>query len=94
MECKCETCVRKDCADRTKQDDLRMVIACSDYLNTERQMTNADRIRAMTDEELAKMFDEYVHCGKCPVREKCETLHSQCVNHLIKWLKQPAEEDA
>lgn len=53
-------------------------------------MTNADRIRAMTDEELATFIytatracNEY-ECEKCPIGdENCP--------ELDKWLKQPAE---
>lgn len=57
MDCKCETCVRKDCTDRTKQDDLRIIIACDDYMEQERKMTNADRIRAWLKEVSTK-----AHC--------------------------------
>ena len=52
MECKCETCTRKDCPERTTQDDLRIVICCDDYI--EHEITNADRFRAMSDEEQQK----------------------------------------
>ena len=55
------------------------------------QKTNADLIRAMSDEELAKWL-----CGistaeccdrSCPARDMCDLGD----NGLIKWLKQPAE---
>lgn len=92
MECKCETCVRKDCADRTKQDDLRIVINCSDYLK--RQMTNADRIRAMTDEELAEVFCYSGLCSFIQAKDApfCEE-RGACDNCLVEWLQQPAEEE-
>ena len=60
-------------------------------------LTNADRIRAMSDEELATFISEIAdecerntecnqHCYGCDieycVRESC-----------LKWLQQPAEED-
>ena len=60
-------------------------------------MTNADRIRAMSDEELATFISEIAdecerntecnqHCYGCDieycVRESC-----------LKWLQQPAEDD-
>ena len=57
-------------------------------------ITNADRIRAMTDEELAVFL-----CGistaeccdrSCPARHLCEYKD----NGMIKWLQQPAEGDA
>ena len=100
MECKCETCVRKDCADRTKQDDLRIVINCSDYLNMERQMTNADRLRAMTDEELAKFIakkivnlenHKMIEQGYTPTATQLSALGHTCYCTLVQWLKQPAE---
>lgn len=51
--------------------------------------TNADYIRSMTDEELAKFLDrhEYIdfcHHGPCLDDETCE----KC---MLKWLKQPAK---
>ena len=89
MECKCVTCIRKDCPERTNQDDLDFIVGCDDYLDHE--PTNADRIRAMSDEELAKWL-----CGistaeccdrSCPARDMCDIGD----NGMIKWLKQPAE---
>ena len=44
------------------------------------QMTNADRIRAMTDEELAEFLSKTF----------CNGYGGQ---QLIEWLQQPAEED-
>lgn len=54
--------------------------------------TNADRIRAMSDEELARFLAEnewecetYNDCAKCP-----RMTDDGCVS-LSKWLKQPAD---
>ena len=59
-------------------------------------MTNADRIRAMSDEELAKFLcnfrscDSSKHpCNGCKAEPHCHTGH----NGMIDWLQQPAEED-
>ena len=56
------------------------------------ERTNADRIRAMSDEELARFLAEnewecetYNDCAKCP-----RMTDDGCVS-LSKWLKQPAE---
>jgi hypothetical protein len=57
-------------------------------------MTNADRIRAMTDEELAEVFGKLVHCGGCPMRGNCKVDNLPCDNVLLDWLQQPAEGDA
>lgn len=58
----------------------------------EEKPTNADRIRAMSDEELARFLAEnewecetYNDCAKCP-----RMTDDGCVS-LSKWLKQPAE---
>lgn len=49
--------------------------------------TNADRIRRMSDEELAYQFG--AQCPKDRKRE-CDKRCSQC---WLEWLQQPAEED-
>ena len=55
--------------------------------------TNADRIRAMSDEELAEFLESKVwdcgthkHCSSCPTRNE----KGECLS-VAKWLKQPAE---
>ena len=58
---------------------------------TERKTeTNADRIRAMTDEELAEVFSELVDCTCCP----CICSDGTCGNCRRQWillLKQEAK---
>lgn len=63
-------------------------------------VTNADRIRAMSDEELAKMLTDIGwDCHFCEEHfrldneslmfgEKCD---EKCEEHCLKWLQQPAE---
>ena len=48
--------------------------------------TNADRIRAMSDEELAKHFSGLI----CDIDEGVE--YHENPNTWLEWLKQPAEE--
>lgn len=93
MDCKCETCVRTDCKERTKQDDLRIVINCYDYL--ERKPTTADRIRAMSDEELAEHEVRITRDGMYYECSDGETfaIYEDAIAHEIKRLKQPAEEE-
>mgnify|MGYP001080501061 CR=1 FL=1 len=50
-------------------------------------MTNADRIRNMTDEEPAKMLADFVVCQGCPPDDICS-----CTNCWLKWLRSPVEE--
>ena len=62
--------------------------------------TNADRIRSMNDEELAKhLVDIGWDCHLCAEHgrldnepllrgEKCD---EKCAEHCLEWLRQPAE---
>lgn len=57
----------------------------------EAPMTNADRIRALSDEELAKFLDDCNSQGcVCPTRN-CKESCKLCIE---EWLQQPAEEEA
>ena len=55
-------------------------------------ITNADRIRAMSDEELAKWILQFViDCTEPTLGEDCSFEDgSEAV--MVEWLKQPAEE--
>ena len=53
--------------------------------------TNADRIRAMSNEELCEFLGEYKFCDIC--EEGCDscTYNGDCDKRLLEWLQQPAE---
>ena len=52
--------------------------------------TNADRIRQMTDEELAEFFDKISDCQTCIDNpSKC---HMECVDSRLKWIKEVSED--
>lgn len=60
--------------------------------------TNADRIRAMSDEELAKWIDEFSFCtDACPdsINEVEESIGyccpANCKEQIMNWLRQPGE---
>ena len=55
--------------------------------------TNAQKIRAMNDEELAQFLYNYKFTDMC--EESCDLCHyhGDCENQLADWLKQPAEEN-
>ena len=64
-------------------------------------MTNADRIRQMTDEELAAFFNKETLGIKGVCRFPCEIYDitgscfaDKCFDAFLKWLKQEAKEDA
>ena len=56
--------------------------------------TNADRIRAMSDEELAETIYQAVLSGACndfgiPSKKSC---NGKCKECILEWLQQPVEE--
>lgn len=54
------------------------------------QITNADRIRAISDEELAKYLLS-ISTAECPRNWECRRFKT-CEECWIDWLRQPAEE--
>ena len=71
---------------------------------TAKPQTNADRIRAMSDEELANNLMQFsdLDCriGFCKNRPECDVLldteegipEERCVGCLLEWLQQLAED--
>lgn len=59
------------------------------------KMTNADRIRSMSDEELAETFHGGGLCSYIQDNDNafCEA-RGDCANCVLEWLKQPYKEDA
>lgn len=51
-------------------------------------LTNADKIRAMSDDELANILTDYSNNGGWIT----ETGRQICYERIIYWLQQPAEE--
>lgn len=102
MERRCNTCKNKTW-EYSKNNFPDICIECKFIeVNGEKQpsnwkplpMTNADRIRAMSDEELAKFLesdvwrcDKYKACSHCIMRNE----KGECMS-VFKWLKQPAED--
>lgn len=52
--------------------------------------TNGDRIRSMSDEELAKLFWIRADCRTCP--NKADHCLDDCRGAWLDWLKQEANE--
>ena len=57
-----------------------------------KQMTNADKIRAMSDEELSKVIRE-PFCDKRTLDECTISYCGVCDQCVLDWLQQPAEVD-
>lgn len=55
--------------------------------------TNADRLRAMSDEELSAWVCSHMTPDCCELRCPARDICSLGDNGLVKWMKQPAEED-
>ena len=56
--------------------------------------TNADKIRAMTDEELAKIYESASYCDICLVRAACVSdvdACKSCYERFLGWLRSPVE---
>ena len=94
---KCNNLVNDWCEKVIDSHDPDMQRDCPHF----REKTNADRIRAMSDEELAThLHDIGWDCHLCAEHgrldnepllrgEKCD---DKCVEHCLEWLQQPAEE--
>jgi hypothetical protein len=54
--------------------------------------TNADRIRAMTDEELAEYHAEKCGCPHDPIVFGCRMATIGCIGCWLEYLKQEAKE--
>ncbi|MBO7682571.1 MAG: hypothetical protein J6T17_07465 [Clostridia bacterium] len=65
----------------------------TEYEAKPKPLTNADRIRAMTDEELAELMANKVDCQYCSVRsEWCTESEASCRANWLDWLRQEVEE--
>ena len=62
-----------------------------DFCRCHEPQTNADRIRAMSDEELATILGDKCIC---PPTGECTRQYGDCIACWLEWLKQPAEEIA
>lgn len=58
-------------------------------------MTNGDKLRQMSDEELAGMFDEVIQdCEYCHLYDRClKNFDVPCKSMYLKWLREEVQED-
>ena len=56
--------------------------------------TNAQKIRAMSDKELAELMRSMMDCDSCGnmFSFKCDGSYEHCSSVCLKWLQQPAED--
>ena len=57
-----------------------------------KNQTNADRIRHMSDEELAEFLEKNGMCELCEHRDKENCFEENCKKGFLKWLQSEAEE--
>jgi hypothetical protein len=63
---------------------------CSYHSHTAKR-TNADKIRSMSDEELAELWWERVDCGECPVHRDCRMTGQDCKKLALDYLRKVEE---
>lgn len=89
----CKICAHPYCEHAGTQRGI--VVSCNGYIEPKKPQTNADRIRAMSDAELA----EYLHAVHLGLNEWCD-FHCEnegedgCHNCISPWLRQPVKEGA
>ena len=84
----CKYC-KADCALRGEEN----LKECKGHIS----MTNADRIRAMSDEEFAAwLMRLHTICECCSAKEECDTVDMEndevCRRGVLEWLKHPAKD--
>jgi len=93
MTSPCDTCELFPCVDEKEVPKVKRY--CPFYRQRTKPMTNADRIRSMTDEELAEWMAINTDCFFCKVKNKniCSLDEGTCPEEWMSWLKSPAEVD-
>lgn len=75
------------CVCSIREDNIRCGYFMERKKTAPKSQTNADRIRAMSDEELA----ELLQCGSCPhIEDECTM--KGCEKCISDWLKQPVKD--
>lgn len=71
-----------------------IITGCSRF-KLKKPLTNADRIRAMSDEELAEWMAINTDCFYCKIKNKniCSLDEGTCTEEWRFWLKSPVEQD-
>ena len=76
------------------EDTLRekRILENRERMRKEAPQTNADRIREMTDEELAEKISIIAHCMYCPIKCGIFCTEEECKAKWLSWLRSPVEE--
>lgn len=97
---KCDNCMQNGIC-QMKQRFLKMyplgeITYCFDFTEKDSEpkpMTNGDKIRSMTDEELAELISEHVPlcAGPKKIQEQYSSTRMTTAEVWLNWLKQPVE---
>ena len=83
----CKNCIKQGCSLAGKNHE--MSFECKAYIGK----TNADRILAMSVEELAEMM-AHGNCGYCKIHDYCFSQKGvDCDEAWTDWLKAPVEDE-
>ena len=89
----CKICAHPYCEHAGTQRGI--VVSCNGYIEPKKPQTNADRIRAMSDEELAAclLFMGTV-CECCAKSPECNEVpgYYKCNEGIRDWLRQPVKD--
>lgn len=87
----CKICEHPYCQYAGEQRGF--VINCTNYMPRQNPKTNADRIRAMSDEELEQAFYGGGLCSYIQDHDQqwCDDM-PDCGNCVIQWLRQPVKD--
>lgn len=80
----CQKCANANCNHAVEPGEI--VVQCGAYKSP---MTNADRIRSMSDEEMAEFISSIPMCVGKDEDLNCEI--DRCKECFLKWLQKPAE---
>ncbi len=88
----CINCIAETAGD-TKEQAIAAWNRRADHIrDTTKKVSNADRIRSMSDEELARWLVDATVCERvCAGDEYCHG--NECVKRVTDWLRQPAKEE-
>lgn len=92
----CDTCkMNRLCSELERMEKVPRHEKCRCFI-PERPITNADRIRAMTDEELASFISVMSWCRECKAKSidpahPCMGLYEGCKGNWLDWLKHEVE---
>lgn len=57
-------------------------------------MTNEEKLKSLSTEELAEKLNESFACDRCPINDLCECIvGGDCTKVWIEWLKSEVEND-